>query len=369
MDVDVRAHVGEDLDGVETVVAEVVVSQGQINFAGDDGAAFLGVKADVKVGVFQNVHRLVGLDLVKVDVTHTDANATLVFSALGAVVRGRVVVQRLAAVGLVGAPRGVGVGQTNGVRCRHAGQRQVAGVHVAQKKRGEELLRQGNGAGDVKRYALDTDPEGYVRRRLREAGVDHDGVRLRVGKRDVKRQTLHERDLEVLEFVPKRVVDVQGAHGPLEGRTDPKFGRNARCPRNRVVRGLDAKAFPQSGQPLEREGNGEVVRSVPVHVDVVLKQDQVGSNEQFTGERALVPRLVGGAVVSRGEIDVHGVGVDADAENVVKPQVLHREQRLPEVVRPSIGVRGDVGEELIGPGVVLFKRRSVPQFNLVEHVF
>ena len=126
MNVNVRTHIGVNLNGVETVVPKVVVSQGQIDFARNDGAAVLGVETNVEVGIFENVHRLVRVDLTEMDVPHTNANAALVFSTWCVVVRGRVVVERLAAVGLVKAARRVGVGQAHGVRSGDAGQGKIA---------------------------------------------------------------------------------------------------------------------------------------------------------------------------------------------------------------------------------------------------
>ena len=150
MYVDVCAHIGVNLDGVETVVSKVVVAQRQVDFAGNDGVSFLGVEANIEVGVFKNVNGLVGLNLSKANVTHANANAAFVVPALGIVVGFRIVIQSLAAIGLVGAPRCIRVVQANGVGGRDSCQRQIAGVHVAQQKRCKELLREGDGAANVK---------------------------------------------------------------------------------------------------------------------------------------------------------------------------------------------------------------------------
>ena len=83
----------------------------------------------------------------------------------------------------------------------------------------------------------------------------------------------------------------------------------------------------------------------------------------------MVPCLVGRAVVAGGEVDVNRVGVDTDAQEVVKPQIFHREQGLPEVVGPSIGVGGNIGEEFVRSGMVFLERRSVAEFDLIQDVF
>ena len=82
MNVDVRPDVRVNFDGVKTVVSEVVAAQRQGNFAGDDGVPFLGVEANIEVGIFQNVNRLIGLNLSETNVAHADANAAFVIPAL-----------------------------------------------------------------------------------------------------------------------------------------------------------------------------------------------------------------------------------------------------------------------------------------------
>ena len=131
-----------------------------------------------------------------------------------------------------------------------------------------------------------------------ESSINHDGVGFRVGQRDVKRQPLHQRDLKVFKFVPQGVVDVQGADGPLEGRTNPQLRGNARYTRNGVVAGLNAEAFAQRGQSFQGQAHGKVVRAVAIDVDVILEQDQIGADQYLTREGPLVPRLVGRSVVS-----------------------------------------------------------------------
>ena len=185
------------------------------------------------------------------------------------------------------------------------------------------MLREGDGAGDVEGNAFDADPQGDIRGRLSESGVNHDGVGFRVGQRDVKRQPLHQRDLKVFEFVPQRVVDVQGADGPLEGRTNPQFGGNSRDTWDGVVAGLNAEAFAQRGQPFQGQAHRKVVRAVAIDIDVVLEQDQIGADQYLASERPLVPRLVGRSVVSRREVHVNGVGVDADSKEVVQAEVVN----------------------------------------------
>ena len=162
VNVHIRANIRVDFDGVEAVVAEVVVSKGQVHLAGDDGAPLFRVEPDVKVGVFENVHRLVWVHFVEVDVAHANANATLVISTGRFVIRGWVVVEGLAAVGLVAASRSVGVGQANSVGGRDAGQGEVAGVDVAQEKGRDEILRERERTGDVKRDSLNPNAQRHV---------------------------------------------------------------------------------------------------------------------------------------------------------------------------------------------------------------
>ena len=81
-----------------------------------------------------------------------------------------------------------------------------------------------------------------------EASVNHDGVRFGIGERDVKGQPFHQGHLQVLKFVPQRVVDVQRIDRPLEGRTNPQFGRHTGGTRNRIVTRFNSKAFTEGGQ-------------------------------------------------------------------------------------------------------------------------
>ena len=299
VNVDIRTDVGVDFNRVKAVVAEVVVSKSQVNLAGDDGAPLFGVETDVEVGVFENIHGLVGVHFVKVDVAHANADAALVFSAGRFVIRGWVVVEGLAAVGLVAASGGVGIGQADGVGGRDAGQGEVAGVDVAQEERRDEILRERERTGDVKRNPLNPNTQRHVRRWLRKPRVHHDGIGLRIGKGDVKGQTLHQRNFEMLEFVPERVVDVQGAHGPLECRANPQLGGHTGDTGKRVVRGFNAKPFAKCGQSFKGQRHRQIIGTVPVDVNVILKQHQVGADEEFAGEGALVPRFVRWAVVAR----------------------------------------------------------------------
>ena len=111
MYVHVRTDIGIDFYGVKTVVAKVVISERKVNFTGNDAVSLLGMKTDIEVCVFEDVDGPVGLNLTEMDVTNADTDAALVFPAQGFVIRSRVVIQRLAAVGLVGASRGVRVGE------------------------------------------------------------------------------------------------------------------------------------------------------------------------------------------------------------------------------------------------------------------
>ena len=162
MNVDIRADIGIDFNRVKAVVAEVVVSKGQVDLAGDDGAPLLGVETDVEVGVFEDVNGLVGVHLVEVDVAHANADAALVLSAGRFVIRGWVVVEGLAAVGLVAASRSVRVGQANSVGGRDAGQGEVAGVDVAQEEGRDEILRERERTGDVKRNPFNPNAQRNV---------------------------------------------------------------------------------------------------------------------------------------------------------------------------------------------------------------
>ena len=102
----------------------------------------------------------------------------------------------------------------------------------------------------------------------------------------------------MFEFVPKRVVDVQGAHGPLEGRANPQLGGYAGCAGNGVVRCFNAETLAKCGQSFKGQRDRQIIGPVSIDVNVVLKQHQVGADEQFAGEGALVPRFVGWTVVS-----------------------------------------------------------------------
>ena len=116
MNENVRANIGVDFDGVKGVLTDVVISQRQVNLAWDDGFSFLWVETNIQVGVFEDVNRLVGLDFAKVHVADTDADATLVLTALGIVIRRGVIVQGLAAVRLVKSTGCIRVGQAHGIR-------------------------------------------------------------------------------------------------------------------------------------------------------------------------------------------------------------------------------------------------------------
>ena len=263
------------------------------------------------------------------------------------------------------AARRIGIGKANGVRCRHARERQIAGVDIAAQQGKGQLGCAGEGAADIERNAFNADPQGHVGRGLGKPGVDDHGVGFGVGQGDVERQPLHQRHFEVFEFIPQRVVDVQGVDRPLEGRANPQFGRHG----NQSTAQLDAPSFALGGQAAQGERHGEVVGAVPINVHVVFEKNQVGSHQQFTREGARIPGFVGRPVVPGGEVDVDGVGVDANAQQIVKAEVLHRKQGLPQVVGPSLGMRGDIDEELVRPRVVDFKRRGVAKFNLVKVTF
>ena len=230
------------------------------------------------------------------------------------------------------------------------------------------MLWQSDGACYVEGNTLDAHAEGDIGRRLCESGVHNDGVGFRVGQRDVEGQALHERHFEMFEFVPQRVVDVQGADGPLEGRANPQLRRNPWCTRNGVVAGFDTEALTEGRQTFQSQPDREVVCTISIDVDVVHEQHKVRADQQLAREGALVPCLIGGAIVAGREIHVNGVGVDTDAQEIVKPKVLDREQRLPKIVRPCIGMGGNIGQEFVGAWVVLLKGRGVPKFNLVQHV-
>ena len=184
------------------------------------------------------------------------------------------------------------------------------------------MLRECNGVGDVKGNALDANTKLHVGRWLSEPRVDNDSVRLGIGQGDVKRQPFHQADLEMFQLVPERVVDVQSAHRPLEGRSYPEFGRQAWSARNGVVARLNTKALAKRGEPLKGEADRQIIGPITVDIDVVLEQDQVGAHKQFARERPLVPSLVGRSVVAGGEVDVDGVGVDADAQKIVQAKIL-----------------------------------------------
>ena len=109
----------------------------------------------------------------------------------------------------------------------------------------------GDGARDVKGNALNPHTEGDIGGRLGEASVNHDGVRFGIGERDVKGQPFHQRDFQVFEFIPQGIVDVQRIDRPLEGRTNPQFGRHTGGTRNRIVTRFNSKAFTEGGQTLK----------------------------------------------------------------------------------------------------------------------
>ena len=83
------------------------------------------MESHIQVSVFQNLDRLVGLNFIKMDIAHANADAALVLTTLGVVIGRWVVVHGLTAIGLVGTSRSVWVGQTNRIRSRDTGQGEV----------------------------------------------------------------------------------------------------------------------------------------------------------------------------------------------------------------------------------------------------
>ena len=192
--------------------------------------------------------------------------------------------------------------------------------------------------------------------------IDNHGVGFGIRERDVERQAFHERYFEVLKFVPEWIVDVEGVHRPLERGPYPQLGWHGNQPSAQ----LNAPTFALGCQPFQGEGYGNVVRSVTINVHEILKQHEIGAHQQFTGEGSRIPCLVGRAVVSGREIHVNGVGVDTDAKEVVKAEVLNGKQRLPKVVWPCIGVGCDIGEEFVRARMINLHGRGVSQFDLLK---
>ena len=365
MDEHVCAHVAENFDGVKGIVTGVVVAQCKVDLAGDARFPCLWMEAHVDVSEFQDGHRLVGLNRTEVNVAHANADAAFVLTAGRVVVRLRVVVQGLAAIRLFRAPRRVRVGEANGIRCGDACQRQVTGIHEPAQQGRRQASDGAEGVADVEGNPFDAHAQPNIVRGLGEARVHHHGIGFRVGQRDVKRQALHHRHLKVLKVVPQGIVDVHGADFPLEGGLEPNF----RGCGNETAARLNAPTLTEGRDALDGQGNGQIVCTVAIDVDVVLKQDEVGANQQLPRKRARIPRLVRRAVVARGEIHVHSVGVDAKTEQVVQPKRIHGKERLPQVVRPRIGMGRYVGQEGVWTGVVFFHGGGVSQFNTAEVTF
>ena len=277
------------------------------------------METDIDVGVLKNRNGLVWLNFAKVDIAYSEPKTAFVVSAGGVFIRGRIVIERFTAVGLFRTARCVGVGYSNGVRCGDAGQRNIAGIDAAAQQRCNQTGNRAEGVAYVEGDAFNAYTDPHVVRGLSKSSIDNNSVRFRIRQRHIERESFHHGNFEVFELLPQRVINVHGADFPLEGGFEPNF----RWCWDDAVAGFNAPTLALCGDALNGQSHRDVVRVVAVNVDVIFKQHQIGPNQQFTREGTGIPGLVRRAVVSGGEIHVHGIGVDAKPEEVVQTESIH----------------------------------------------
>ena len=163
----------------------------------------------------------------------------------------------------------------DGVRCRNGGQRKGVCTDASAEQIQQQLAHVGDGVRDFEGDAVQTNANAELVRRLREARVDHDGVGLGFLHREIKGEALEQADLEEGHVVPKRVSGVDLMHAPLENRTNPQGFWNQAWQRPDAAARGDVPTLAALKQTLDRQLNDDVIRSIPVNVDVIVKEVEV----------------------------------------------------------------------------------------------
>ena len=243
------------------------------------------MEAGVDVGQFEHVgHGPVVAGHVEVNETDAHPEGTPIFVAVHARLVFWIKPILVSTFRLQAAARCIRILDGDGVGCGNGGQREGICTHASTEQVQQQLADVGHGVRDFEGDAVQTDPNAELVRGLCEARVDHDGVGLGFLHREIEREALQQADLEEGHVVPQWISGVDLMHPPLEDWADPQgFWDQSWQRPNAAARG-DVPALASFKETLYREFNDDVIRPIPVNVNVIVEEVEVRTDRDVAGE-------------------------------------------------------------------------------------